>query len=294
MRRVEVSADGGQTWKDAEICGMRSIRKRIRDLAWNGSGTGGNACCSRAAPMSLGRCSLLARNELSRVFQGAAGPLQDPRRPGLRTTRPCPGAFERWERAQCDLMLCFPAFGFVRVRRYMGSIADLAASGRTPTPEEIRAEDITISPDKESSSGAGNGKRGRAPLIFAQKCATCHGQNGSGGLAPMLIKPPTPVKSSIPCLEPCIGAGSVMALHAPYATVIWDYINRGMPFKQEGSLKPDEVYSLTAFLLFRNGVIQEDEVLAQTTLPQVKMPNRDGYAIPNWKPGMPRPFPNGH
>ena len=64
--------------------------------------------------------------------------------------------------------------------------------------------------------------------------------------------------------------------------------------QQEGSLKPDEVYSLTAFLLYKNGVIPEDEVLAQTTLPQVKMPNRDGYAIPNWKPGMPRPFPNGH
>jgi hypothetical protein len=51
-----------------------------------------------------------------------------------------------------------------------------------------------------------------------------------------------------------------MALHAPYATVLWDYINRGMPFRQEGSLKPDEVYSLTAFLLYKNGVIQEEEL----------------------------------
>jgi hypothetical protein len=165
--------------------------------------------------------------------------------------------------------------------------------GRTPTPEEIRAEDITISPDgKNLPPGQGTAKEGAA--IFAQKCAMCHGENGSGGLAPMLIKPETPVKSSTPCLSPCIGPGNVMALHAPYATVIWDYINRGMPFRQEGSLKPDEVYSLTAFLLYKNGVIQEDEVLAQTTLPQVKMPNRDGYAIPDWKPGMPRPFPNGH
>ena len=164
--------------------------------------------------------------------------------------------------------------------------------GKTPTAEEIRAEDITISPDgKNLPPGKGTAKEGAA--IFAQKCAMCHGANGSGGLAPMLIKPETPVKSSTPCLEPCIGPGSVMALHAPYATVIWDYINRGMPFKQEGSLKPDEVYSLTAFLLYKNGVIQEEEVLAQTTLPQVKMPNRDGYAIPDWKPGMPRPFPNG-
>jgi cytochrome c len=160
-------------------------------------------------------------------------------------------------------------------------------------PEEIRAEDITISPDgKNLPPGTGTAKEGAA--IFAQKCAMCHGENGSGGLAPMLIKPEAPVKSPTPCLEPCIGPGDVMALHAPYATIIWDYINRAMPFRQEGSLKPDEVYSLTAFLLYKSGVIQEDEVLAQTTLPQVKMPNRDGYAIPDWKPGMPRPFPNGH
>ncbi len=81
-----------------------------------------------------------------------------------------------------------------------------------------------------------------------------------------------------------------MALHSPFATVIWDYINRGMPFMMEGSLKPDEVYSVTAFLLYKNGVIQEDAVLDQATLPQVKMPNRAGYAVPDWKPGIPRPF----
>ena len=81
-----------------------------------------------------------------------------------------------------------------------------------------------------------------------------------------------------------------MAMHAPYATVMWDYVNRGMPFKQEGSLKPDEVYSLTAFLLYKNGVIGEDDVLDQQSLPKVKMPNADGTAIPDWKPGQPRPF----
>jgi S-disulfanyl-L-cysteine oxidoreductase SoxD len=165
--------------------------------------------------------------------------------------------------------------------------------GKTPTPEEIRAEDITISPDgKNLPPGNGTAKEGAA--IYAQKCAACHGENGYGGLAPILIKPETLVKSSTPCLAPCIGPGNVMALHAPYATVIWDYINRAMPFRQEGSLKPDEVYALTAFLLYKNGVIKEDEVLDQTTLPEVKMPNRDGYAIPDWKPGMPRPFPNKH
>jgi cytochrome c len=62
-----------------------------------------------------------------------------------------------------------------------------------------------------------------------------------------------------------------------------------MPFLQEGTLKPDEVYALVAFLLYKNGVIQETDVLDAQSLPKVKMPNRDGYAIPDWKPGMPRP-----
>ena len=163
--------------------------------------------------------------------------------------------------------------------------------GKTPTAAEIRAEDITISPDGSNlPPGKGTAKEGAQ--IFAQKCVACHGENGYDGLAPMLIKPPAGVKSSTACLAPCIGPGSVMALHAPYATTIWDYINRAMPFTQEGSLKPDEVYALTAFLLYKNGVIQEDQVLDQTTLPQVKMPNRNGFAVPEWKPGMPRPFPN--
>ncbi len=161
--------------------------------------------------------------------------------------------------------------------------------GRTPTPDEIRAWDISISPTgKELPPGSGTAKQG-AP-IYAQKCAACHGATGSEGPAPMLIKRQNPPANPGPCLSPCIRDANVMAMHAPYATTMWDYINRGMPFKQEGSLKPDEVYALTAFILYKNGVIQEDDVLDQQTLPQVKMPNRDGYAIPEWKPGMARPF----
>ena len=161
--------------------------------------------------------------------------------------------------------------------------------GKTPTEDEIRAWDISISPTgKELPPGSGSAKQGAAS--YAQKCAACHGATGSEGPAPMLIKRQNPPANPGPCLSPCIRDANVMAMHSPYATTIWDYINRGMPFKQEGSLKPDEVYALTAFILYKNGVIGEDDVLDQQTLPQVKMPNRDGYAIPEWKPGMPRPF----
>ena len=166
--------------------------------------------------------------------------------------------------------------------------------GKAPTAEEIRAWDIAISPDgKELPPGRGSAKEG-APL-YAQKCASCHGATGSGGRAPQLIRTgaaaPAPGKEP-PCLAPCIRGANVMGIHSPYATTIWDYINRGMPFGKEGSLKPDEVYALTAFLLYKNGVIPEDQVVDAQTLPQIKMPNRDGYVLPDWKHGTPRPFPN--
>jgi len=162
--------------------------------------------------------------------------------------------------------------------------------GKTPTEDEIRAWDISISPTgKELPPGHGTAKEGAQ--VYTQKCSICHGTTGSEGPAPMVIKRQNPPANPGPCLAPCIRDGNVMAMHAPYATVIWDFINRGMPFKQEGSLKPDEVYALTAFILYKNGVIGgEDDVLDQQSLPKVKMPNADGAAIPDWKPGMPRPF----
>ena len=76
------------------------------------------------------------------------------------------------------------------------------------------------------------------------------------------------------------------------ATAVWDFINRSMPPKAEGTLSANEVYALTAFLLFQNGIIRENDVLDAKSLPQVQMPNRDGFlpAKPEWKPRTPRPF----
>ena len=75
----------------------------------------------------------------------------------------------------------------------------------------------------------------------------------------------------------------------PFATTIFDYVRRAMPRYQEGSLKTDEVYSLTAFILFRDEIIKEDDVIDAKTLPKIKMPNRDGFIphnldeIHDWK-----------
>lgn len=162
--------------------------------------------------------------------------------------------------------------------------------GRTPTAEEIRAWDISISPTgKELPPGQGTAKEGA--LLYVRKgCSGCHGATGSEGPAPTLIsrKGPHPATHT-PCLSPCVNDSNAMGVHSPFATTIWDYIHRGMPLGKEGSLTPNEVYSLTAFLLYKNGDIQEDEVMDAQTLPKVKMPNRNGFALPpEWKPGEPR------
>jgi len=161
---------------------------------------------------------------------------------------------------------------------------------RTPSAEEIRAWDIAISPTgKELPPGRGTAKEG-AVLYVRKGCAACHGANGSEGHAPTLIsRKSPPTTTSAPCLAPCVNDSNSMGVHSPFATTIWDYINRGMPIGKEGTLSPNEVYSLTAFLLYKNDVIKEDEVMDAQTLPKVKMPNRNGFALPpEWKHGTPR------
>ena len=164
--------------------------------------------------------------------------------------------------------------------------------GRPATQAEIRTWDIVISPDgKELPPGHGTSKEGAA--IYRVKCAGCHGADGySKNHAPTLIQSKTarPADSMgmAPCLQPCVNDANTLAVNAPYATIMWDYINRGMPLGKEGTLKADEVYSLSAFLLFRNNVIREDEVMTDKTLAAVKMPNAKGFSIPVWKHGTPR------
>ena len=155
--------------------------------------------------------------------------------------------------------------------------------GRTPSADEIRAMDISIGPTgEELPLGRGTAKEG-AQLFRQKGCVGCHGNAGlGGGPAPALQSKEGP---EVPIWE----RERILPLRAPFATTVWDFINRGMPLGNEGSLKPDEVYALTAYLLFLNKVIPEDQVLDKQSLPKVKMPIGDDYArLPVWKPGTPR------
>jgi mono/diheme cytochrome c family protein len=154
--------------------------------------------------------------------------------------------------------------------------------GRTPTAEEIRAWDISIGPPGEAlPPGRGTVKEG-ALLYRSKGCAGCHGAAGLEGRAPIL-------KSKAGPEVDLWARGRILPLRAPHATTVWDYINRAMPLNREGTLTPDEVYSLTAYLLFINDVIKEGETLDASTLPKVKMPIGGNYApLPDWKPRTPR------
>jgi len=150
--------------------------------------------------------------------------------------------------------------------------------GRTPTADEIRAWDISIGPTgEELPPGRGTVKEG-ALAYRAKGCAGCHGATGVEGTSPNL-------KSKIGPEVELWKRGRILPLRAPFATTVWDYINRAMPLNREGTLTADEVYSLTAFLLSINNVIAQDLVLDAQSLPKVKMPIGDNYAsLPDWKP----------
>ena len=154
--------------------------------------------------------------------------------------------------------------------------------GRTPSAEEIRARDINISETgEELPPGRGTPKEG-ATVFTLQGCIVCHGEEGVGGVGPAL-------KSKTSQDLPIWKRERILPLRSPFATTVWDYINRGMPLGREGTLTPDEVYALTAYLLYVNKVIPEDTVLDEKSLPKVKMPIGDGYAkLPDWAPRTPR------
>lgn len=146
--------------------------------------------------------------------------------------------------------------------------------GRTPTAEELGRMDISISPTgDELPSGTGTAKEG-AQLYLTKGCVGCHGAEGLGGLAPAL--------QSKQAAEVNVWKKErILPLRSPYATVVWDFIRRGMPLGLEGTLMPDEVYSLTAYLLFLNHVIAEDQVLDKQNLPTIKMPIGDEFGKPH-------------
>ena len=138
--------------------------------------------------------------------------------------------------------------------------------GRAATPEEIKAIDIDVMPDGRGLP-PGRGTVAEGAQIYAAKCAACHGAKGQGGSADRLVGN-----------EP---NQRTVGNYWPYATTLYDYTFRSMPFMQPGTLTPDETYALVAFILNMNGIVPDDTVMDATTLPAVKMPARDKFVPDN-------------
>jgi len=141
--------------------------------------------------------------------------------------------------------------------------------GKPVSPQDIAPWDITVMPDG-TGLPAGSGTAVQGAPIFAAKCASCHGDNGTGGIA----APLTPFAP-----KATLDGGKTIANFWPYATTIFDFVRRAMPYNAPHTLKDEEVYALTAYLLNLNKLIGENEVMNKDTLPKVRMPNRDNFII---------------
>ena len=185
-----------------------------------------------------------------------------------------------WERVRVrgrSLLFLFPVILAMGPADVWGaSKNDLFHLGRVATPEEIQAWDIDVAPDGEGlPAGRGTVKEGER--VYAGRCAGCHGATGAEGFAPKLVGG----QGTLASANPMKTVGS----YWPYATTLFDYIHRAMPFVAPQSLTPDQVYAVTSWILFRNGLLDKDAVLDRQTLPKVRMSHRNGF-VPDPRPDV--------
>src|SRR5436190_14966306 len=149
--------------------------------------------------------------------------------------------------------------------------------GRQATSADFAKHEYLVGPKGMGlPKGRGTAREGRS--IYLQSCVACHGLGAVGtNEYPALVGGKGTLKSDNPL--PTVGS------YWPYATTVWDYVNRAMPYQNPGSLKPDEVYAVTAYLLAIDGIVSEYFELNERTLPQIKMPNFDGF-VPDPRPDV--------
>ena len=163
--------------------------------------------------------------------------------------------------------------GFVAVAATMLTVASAQEGpdlGETPSPELIAAWDISVSPDG-AGLPPGSGTAAEGAAVYTVNCLACHGQEGEGLLNDRLVGGHGTIGG--PAARKTVGS------YWPYATTIFDYVRRAMPYLQPQSLTNDETYALTAYLLYLNSIIDENAVMNAATLPAVEMPNRDNFVL---------------
>ena len=145
--------------------------------------------------------------------------------------------------------------------------------GKPLSEADIKAWDISVLPDG-TNLPAGSGTSAQGAKIYAEKCVACHAEGGKGGGAPGA----GPLVGGAP-LTNGIDTAKTIANYYAYATTVFDYIRRAMPYNAPRSLADNEVYALTAYILSENKLIGASDVMDAQTLPKVKMPNHDNFII---------------
>ncbi|HEY5703221.1 MAG TPA: cytochrome c [Gammaproteobacteria bacterium] len=153
-------------------------------------------------------------------------------------------------------------------RSYSETLLNGPMLGEPASGEEITAWDISVMPAGDGLPG-GKGSVAQGRRIYEKQCISCHGPGGQGGNADQLAGASMGLTSEYP--EKTIGN------YWPYATTLFDMIRRSMPMTAPGTLSDDEVYAVTAYLLYLNGIIEEDTSLDAEILSAIKMPNQDGF-----------------
>lgn len=150
--------------------------------------------------------------------------------------------------------------------------------GKPISPADLAPWDIDIEP---SGAGlpAGSGTSDQGASIFADNCAACHGDGGKGATMTTSGAPAAPPVVSDVKRNGIDDTTLTIANYWPYATTLFDYIRRAMPWTSPKSLTDDQVYALTAYILAQNKLIDAKLTINAQTLPKVQMPNRNGFIV---------------
>jgi len=140
--------------------------------------------------------------------------------------------------------------------------------GEVVSLADLSSLDLTIMPNGEGLPD-GSGTAAAGATVYQENCLACHGAGGKDGLNDTLVGGHGSLSSDRP--QKTVGS------YWPYATTLFDYVRRAMPYQAPGSLSDDDVYAVTAYILYLNEIVGEDDRLDSNTLPDVRMPNRENF-----------------
>ena len=164
------------------------------------------------------------------------------------------------------LSVCI-AVAVLALRTGAAVAADVPHFGQPISAADAAAWDISVGPDG-AGLPPGSGTPAQGAVVYAEKCAACHGDKGEGQPNARLVG--GQITGNGPVVK-------TVGSYWPYATTLFDFTRRAMPWTAPKSLTDNEVYAVTAYILRLNGIISDNDVIDAKTLPQVKMPNRDGF-----------------